>query len=173
MKYQNEQSNKTMWIIGIVLTILVFGGIFIAGQGNTNQNNPSGQNTKPGQLQAAEQLYDFGTISMSKGKVDHAFKVTNPTDKDIDLKTVNTSCMCTAAYIEGANGEKGPFGMPGMGYVPPANEIIKAGESRDIKVVFDPNAHGPAGVGLIDRFVYLIDANGGKTQLEIKATVTP
>ena len=55
----------------------------------------------------------------------------------------------------------------------PANEIIKAGESRKIRVVYDPNAHGPAGVGQIDRFIELTDSNGAKLQLEIKANVTP
>ena len=63
--------------------------------------------------------------------------------------------------------------MPGMGYVPPANELIKAGESRTIRVVYNPNAHGPAGVGRIDRFVTLTDEAGGALQLEIKALVTP
>ena len=81
--------------------------------------------------------------------------------------------MCTRACIESPNGEKGPFGMEGMGYVPPANETIKAGESIDIKAVYDPNAHGPAGVGFVDRFVILTDANGNEIKLEIKAVVTP
>ena len=82
--------------------------------------------------------------------------------------------MCTTAFIVGPDGNvKGPFGMPGMGYVPPANEIIKAGESRIIRIVYDPNAHGPAGVGQIDRFVTLTDSDGGTLQFEIKALVTP
>ncbi|HEY4523350.1 MAG TPA: DUF1573 domain-containing protein [Candidatus Paceibacterota bacterium] len=124
-------------------------------------------------LMALEKLYDFGTISMKNGLVSRVFKVTNSSDKDIYVKKISTSCMCTKAYIGGVNGEKGPFGMESMGYLPPANETIRAGESRDVKVVYDPNAHGPAGVGVIDRFVYLTDASGGTLQLEIKAVVTP
>ena len=81
--------------------------------------------------------------------------------------------MCTNAYIVNGGRETGPFGMQGMGFVPPANELIKAGESRDIKVVYDPNAHGPSGVGAIDRYVFLTDEAAGKIQLEIKALVTP
>ena len=118
-------------------------------------------------------FYDFGTISMKDGLVSHIFKVKNSSDKDIVVKKVSTSCMCTSAYIESVGGEKGPFGMEGMGYVPSANEVIKTGESRDIKVVYDPNAHGPAGVGTIDRLIYLTDASGSTFQLEIKAEVTP
>lgn len=125
-------------------------------------------------LIASETVYDFGTISMKNGDVAKDFTVTNATDQDVMLKTLVTSCMCTKVSIVRADGTiNGPFGMPGMGRVPPANELIKAGESRSIRVVYDPNAHGPAGVGQIDRFAYLEDANGGKLQLEIKALVTP
>ena len=82
--------------------------------------------------------------------------------------------MCTIAYTENAGREKGPFGMPGHGgQVAKANEVIKTGESLDVRVVYDPNAHGPAGVGSVDRFVDLTEANGGTTRLEIKAVVTP
>ena len=59
------------------------------------------------------------------------------------------------------------------GTVPKANEIIKAGESRKLRVVFDHNAHGPAGVGIINRVVTLEDNGGGILEFEIKAVVTP
>lgn len=125
-------------------------------------------------LSAEEKLYDFGTISMADGKVSQTFRVTNSGLADVNLKSVITSCMCTTAYLISPAGEKGPFGMPGHGGpVRPANEIIKAGESRDVRVVYDPAAHGPAGVGPVDRFVYLTDADGGTLELEIKAIVTP
>lgn len=161
--------NKTN-VIGIIITILILGGLLWIAR-------PSPQNgvslSSATMLSAEEKLFDFGTISMANGKVNHIFTVTNPTDKNINVKTVSTSCMCTSAYLESPSGEKGPFRMQGMGYLSPANEIIKAGESRDVKVVYDPNAHGPAGVGSIDRLIYLADESGGVLQLEIKAVVTP
>jgi hypothetical protein len=125
-------------------------------------------------LTTSEKLYDFGTISMKNGNVTKEFTVMNPTDRDIVVPSLVTSCMCTKAFIVEPDGSvKGPFGMPGMGFVPKANETIKAGESRTIRVVYDPNAHGPAGVGPIDRFAILTDASGSELQLEIKALVTP
>lgn len=157
-----------LWFIGILVLLLVLMAWSAPGK------KPA--TVQPAQslaLIASETFYDFGTISMANGLVEHSFKVTNSSGKDIELKTVTTSCMCTKAYLEGGTSKKGPFGMPGMGSIPPANEIIKAGESRDIKVVYDPNAHGPAGVGMIDRFVYLTDDSGGTLDLEIKALVTP
>ena len=83
--------------------------------------------------------------------------------------------MCTVAYIESEDGEKGPFGMPGHSgpVATRTNEVIKAGESLDIKVVYDPNAHGPAGVGSIIREIYLTDNAGRILTLNIKAMVTP
>lgn len=127
-----------------------------------------------GKLVALESFYDFGTISMKDGKVTKVFKVINGTDKDIFFPRLTTSCMCTAAFFVGLDGNKsGPFGMPGMGMVPKLDQTIKAGQSAEVEAVYDPNAHGPAGVGKIDRFIYLEDSNGDKLQFEIKAVVTP
>lgn len=170
--------SKTIGIATLVLVAIVL--LFAWGRAGTQatpasvQGAPSAYGNLKSELAATETLYNFGTISMRNGLVNREFTVTNPTDRDITVSTILTSCMCTSAYVVGADGSlKGPFKMPGMGYVPPANELIKAGESRVIRVVYDPNAHGPAGVGRIDRFVTLTDASGGALQLEIKALVTP
>jgi len=125
-------------------------------------------------LVVSETLYDFGTISMRDGNVSKIFKITNNTNEDMLFTSLITSCMCTDAYFIRQDGsKKGPFGMEGMGFMPKLNETIKAGHSVDIEVVYDPNAHGPAGVGMIDRFVELKNIKGDKLQLEIKANVTP
>ncbi|MBI5405516.1 DUF1573 domain-containing protein [Candidatus Kaiserbacteria bacterium] len=170
--------SSTISIIAIVL--LIFVGLFVwgySGKGGTTasvQGAPGSGSTSKSVLIAPETLYDFGTISMKNGNVTKEFTVTNPTDQDITVSTVLTSCMCTTAFIVGSGGSvKGPFGMPGMGYVPPADELIRAGENRTIRVVYNPNAHGPAGVGRIDRFVTLTDETGGTLQFEIRANVTP
>lgn len=158
-----------------VITIIVLGliSLFFLGRGNQTTVQSQGQG-EIASVAVSEKLFDFGTISMKNGMVSHIFTITNSSDKDIDVKKISTSCMCTNAYIVSANGEKGPFGMEGHGgFVPPANVTIKSGNSLDLKVVYDPNAHGPAGVGTIDRVVYLTDASGGTLQLEIKAVVTP
>lgn len=171
--------SKTISIISIIL--LIFLGLFIWGYSSKGVSTTASVQGAPGAASNAESVlispevfYDFGTISMKNGNVTKEFTVTNPTNADLMVPTLVTSCMCTTAFIvEPDGGLKGPFKMPGMGYVPPANELIKAGESRIIRVVYDPNAHGPAGVGRIDRFVTLTDASGGILQFEIKALVTP
>src|SRR3989339_627791 len=113
-------------------------------------------------------------ISMKKGDATKDFIITNPTNNDMEISSISTSCMCTNALIVRADGTtKGPFGMAGHGYLPPANEIIKAGENIIIRAIYNPNAHGPAGVGFIDRFITLVDKTGNSLSLEVKATVTP
>src|SRR3989338_1824784 len=126
-------------------------------------------------LTAPETFYDFGTISMKNGNVSKIFKVTNSTGADIKVPSLTTSCMCTNAYILSADGSKrGPFGMPGHGgAVPKANAMIRSGESMDIEVVYDPNAHGPAGVGLIERSVFLEDEDNKIIQFKLRVNVTP
>jgi len=159
-------------IITIVLVVLGFAGLVWWGRiSQLKEIIP--ESGSASMLTASENSYDFGEISMKKGLVDYTFKITNRTEKEIEIKKVYTSCMCTAAYLENDKIKKGPFGMEGMGYIPPANEILESGETVNVKVVYDPNAHGPAGVGAIDRFVHLVDSVGGDLQLEIKAVVTP
>ena len=165
----------------IIVILIVFLGLFgVLWWGKSVQkpiSSTPGANAKTegvSTLSVPETFYDFGKISMKNGNVSKMFRVTNSSDKEINLQSVTTSCMCTVAYVVNGENKKGPFGMPGHGGpVARANEKIPAGESREIEVVYDPNAHGPAGVGSIDRFIYLVDDAGGKTTLEIKALVTP
>ncbi|OGI93941.1 hypothetical protein A3A03_03690 [Candidatus Nomurabacteria bacterium RIFCSPLOWO2_01_FULL_40_18] len=126
-------------------------------------------------LSAEETFYDFGTISMKNGNVSKIFKVINNSSEDIKVPSVTTSCMCTTAYIMGEDGKRSrPFGMPGHGgAVPKANALVKAGESLDIEVVYDPNAHGPAGVGLIERSVFMEDENSNVIEFKFKVNATP
>jgi len=187
--------NKTPVIIAIVIVIIIAGLAWYARPDKdvnqkidadiishedassgirSSDEEDSSKTTSVNMLKATETFYDFGAISMKDGKVSKIFKISNESDFDIFVPSVYTSCMCTVAYVVDGDDKKGPFGMPGHGgAVPKVNETIKAGESRNIEVVFDPNAHGPAGIGMIDRFVFIEDANGEKLQLEIKATVTP
>lgn len=164
--------NKT--IITIIMVIAVIGGLLWWGKSIQKSPTAGADTGKKSALITSEKIYDFGTISMKNGDVTKEFTVTNSSAEDMFFPLLETSCMCTKAFMVGLDGTtKGPFGMPGMGYVPSLNETIKAGESRVIRVVYDPNAHGPAGVGQINRFVTLTDKSGGKLQLEIKALVTP
>lgn len=159
-------------IIAGALVVLGIVGLFFWGAQN-RASLPEENLSSKSALVATETLHDFGIISMAQGTVAKTFDVMNSSEKDIMLESLTTSCMCTVAYIVKDGSRKGPFGMPGHGIVPKANEVIPAGGKLAIDVVYDPAAHGPAGVGSVDRLVYLQDETGAVLELEIKANVTP
>ncbi len=168
----------TKTLIITILVFLVLSGLFIWGyvqNGNTPATVQGASNAGPKSTLAAPlTVYDFGTISMKNGDVSKDFIFANPSRQSIIIRGLETSCMCTSAFLVKANGSSdGPFSMPGMGGRTATNETIKAGEGRTLRVVYNPNAHGPAGVGQIDRFITITDETGGKLQFEIKALVTP
>lgn len=110
---------------------------------------------------------------MANGIVRHSFAVKNAGDIPVTVRQVYTSCMCTEATLLVAGGRRiGPFGMPGHGMPPSINREFAPGEEATIEVAFDPAAHGPAGVGMIERLIYL-ETDGGPFVLRITANVTP
>lgn len=165
--------NKNI-LVGIGI-IAVLGILFWLGRGNINDPNNSANLSENVALNlaASEDYYNFGEISMAAGKISHDFKVKNSGAELVKIEKLYTSCMCTAAYFF-QNGKKlGPFGMSGHGFVPPLRKIISPGEEVIISVTFDPAAHGPAGVGPIEREIYLEDKSGPLLTLGIGAKVTP
>ncbi len=160
-------------IIGILFgTIVIIGGLIWLGR-PTEQSNHSQANIAESLLKSSESIFDFGTISMANGNVSHEFKITNDSAQPVNISKIYTSCMCTSANFKLGDKKYGPFGMEGMGGVTSANITLSPGGSGTIEAIYDPNAHGPAGVGSIDRLIYVEDKNGGQVKLEIKAMVTP
>ncbi len=139
---------------------------------NSNNSDEAAALSVAANLTAPETNYDFGAISMAAGKVTHNFEIENSSTSTIPLGKLYTSCMCTVAYFVDKDGEMGPFGMPGMGFIPPLGKELKPGDKATIRVVFDPAAHGPAGVGSIERVIYL-GSEGDMKMFGIKALVTP
>ena len=133
------------------------------------------QQASAASLEAAESFFDFGEVLLSGGLVETEYKLTNTGNEPITIGKVYTSCMCTTATIIESNGnEKGEFGMPGhRGQLTRADSVVVPGESVTVKVIYDPAAHGPSGVGLAQRSVYLeTDSTATpKVELQFKAIV--
>ncbi len=162
----------SIWFaVGILAVIGLIAFSYPKSQNNNNSDKAAALSAAAN-LTAPETNYDFGAISMAAGKVTHNFEIENSSTSTISLGKLYTSCMCTVAYFVDKDGEAGPFGMPGMGLVPPLNKELKPGEKATLRVVFDPAAHGPAGVGAIDRVIYL-GSNENMKMFGIKALVTP
>lgn len=118
-------------------------------------------------------VHDFGSISMAAGKVRHTYSIRNTGETPLKIVGVQTSCMCTGATIVTDNGRFGPFGMPGHGRMPGIAETLAPGATAQVEVVFDPAAHGPAGVGRTERVVTIATDGGAPLELGLIATVRP
>jgi len=97
----------------------------------------------PPKIEIENPKYDFGTVSQSDGIVSTFFTIKNTGGSDLVIENMDTSCMCTSASII-YNGIEGPrFGMSMHGENPEDYELkIPSGESAQLKVYYDPMAHG-------------------------------
>lgn len=165
--------NMKKIVIGFIILAAFLGLLFwISQPSNTARTQIS--NKTGGQLAAEESWYDFGTISMKNGSVSHIYKVKNPSDKPMTITKLYTSCMCTKAAINIDGKKIGPYGMPGHGgSIPIISETLGAVQEAEVEVTFDPAAHGAAGVGRIDRTVFIESAGNSKFELKFTAMVTP
>lgn len=155
----------------VVASVLILGGIVWISYPK------DGARVKPASgggivLAADHNSFDFGSISMAKGKVNHVFTFKNSGSEPVKLTKFYTSCMCTAANIEVNGKTYGPYGMVGMG-IDTLNETLEPGSEAKVTVIFDPAAHGPAGVGSIIRDITVENNGGGPFVYEISANVTP
>ncbi len=128
---------------------------------------------RAGELVAAEPFYDLGTISMAAGKISRVFTITNSGGTPVQVKKIYTSCMCTTATLTTKEGKAGPFGMPGHAAIPTISHIIAPNEEASVEIVYDPAAHGPAGVGKVRRIIYIeTDVQNPPLELTFEANVT-
>lgn len=162
-------------IVGVTIALFV---ALISIASPSNQNNPqllgaSQTSNQANPLTATELFFDFGTISMGKGKVNHTFKISNPTQNGVKIGKIYTSCMCTVATLIKDGKRFGPYGMPGHAGLTAVNETIEPGQETEIEVVFDPAAHGPSGIGTISREILIEPEGTAPLKLSFRANVTP
>ncbi len=131
------------------------------------------QFTGPRLLASDVPFHAFGRISMAAGKVSHRYSIRNTGVSPLTITKIYTSCMCTAATLVTRTATRGPFGMAGHGIQPSVRERLAPGETAQVDVVFDPAAHGPAGVGPTDRVVTILNDVGPSLELRFNAMVTP
>ena len=171
-----EKENKNI-ISGLVLGLIVLAAVsvfFWRGGALSKKPDLDEKNlASPQELEIPAKFFDFGRISMAKGNVSYKFQLKNIGDNKVLINKIYTSCMCTSVLLKTSAGEWGPFGMPGHGYVPNLNILINPNETAEAEAIFDPAAHGPAGLGKFERFVYLEGASGSAQELKIFGEVAP
>ena len=173
-------SRNTKIVIGVGAVVLVLGGVIIAAQPGpakpsltavelVKANAPS----SAGRLTASEAKFGFGPISMARGKVTHRYPIRNVGTEPLVIRKLYTSCMCTTAALVKNGSTSEAYGMPGHTPIPTINVPINPQEEAFVEVVFDPAAHGPAGVGPIERVVTIENNAGQPLELEFAALVSP
>lgn len=174
MKKQKEKNQNLIgWGIGLLLLAGLI--IWLAVADDKSQSGSKSSKYSASALTALESNFDFNTISMAGGNVSHRFEVKNEGEELVRIEKVYTSCMCTTASVIDASGnERGPFGMPGHAAPSSSNIEVKPKETVVVEAVFDPTAHGPSGVGLNQRAIYLEtnSAKSPKLALSFQAMVT-
>ena len=166
--------------VSLLLSAVVLGGLivfskFLGGSqsGETTQANIS--NSLNAVLSSEEGSFNFGNVSMAAGNVSHNFKIKNSGSEPLVITKIYTSCMCTAAtLVQGGSKKTGPFGMLGHGFNPSIKLVVNPGEEAEVEAIFDPAAHGPAGLGRVNRVITLENSGGGgKLELSFDANVIP
>jgi len=116
--------------------------------------------------------YELGAVPIHGGNVEMLFQVKNESSEPLVLAVVYSSCACTSAVLLFNDDSKaGPFGMPGHELPNKIERAVAPGEEFQVQVRFDPAAHGLAGVGKVERFVFLETAEGASVRLEFGAEI--
>lgn len=152
-------------LIGIIIsTVLLLGGaVWFLGNSPTSATVVKTEGAK---IESQETTFDFKDIPYSGGFAVHSFKVKNVGDKELQIANMATSCMCTTVSLKTSEGQSPKFGM--KGHSPASNWTgkIAPGEEAEVIAEFDPTAHGPSGVGPMERFVSFETSDPGKPYME-------
>ena len=177
---RSRLTTSTKVAIGAGVLILAVGGLVIAARPGPVADTPAtietrdpGAASSTGKLTALRTKYNFGSISMAGGKVTYRYAIRNSGSEPIFISKLYTSCMCTtAAVVKDGKAASEAYGMPGHAAIPTIKVPVGPTEAAAIEVVFDPAAHGPAGVGPIERVV-TVENSAGQLELQFAALVTP
>lgn len=182
MKHLEKRSTwecfKPVLFIVLIPLLLILGFMMFA-VGKDNEVSLTAEN-----LSLVDSTYNlnktqhsFGKISQKDGNVETEYELANTGSSDFFVKRLYTSCMCTKAQITFSDGSKSSLnGM--LGHGPESGllveKTIKAGETVKVRAVFDPNAHGPQGVGFIKRNITIETnlKNSPTIQVSFDADVT-
>lgn len=160
--------------LSLLVSVLVLAVLIWLSPGRLKGNQYANISPSGSVLEAEQAFFDFGNISMAAGDVSHNFKIKNTGSEPVTITKIYTSCMCTkATLIRGDGGKIGPFGMLGHGVIPSIRDILQPGEEAKIEAIFYPAAHGPAGLGSVERVITM--ENNGKSNLDVsfRANVAP
>jgi len=160
-------------------TLLVFFGIMIftlwevrAGTFGLPWKNTGASQAALIGISLRDTQYNFGTISMKRGVVSREFTIKNTRAEPLVVSKIATTCTCMTATLQVHDAVLGPSNAS-LKKAPVIHAEILPGQSATLSVVFDPRAHGPAGIGKIMRRVLLDYGDKEPLAFRLSAFVTP
>lgn len=146
-----------------IMSLLLFNGCSSNKGGENDSSSLMSLNNSGIVSILGKDSFDWGDINIEGGDVEHVFTLKNVGDEALIIKSANTTCMCTTAFVETKDGSKSPaFGMHGS---IPWGQSIPAGEEFNVRVIFDPMAHGLSATGPIQRSVFLLTSSKPNAEL--------
>ncbi len=156
---------KKLQILMIITIVLIVGGI-VAAVILTKTEATAGAP----KMATDSTNYNFGKVSMVDGLVKHNFIIRNDGDGDLRLSNIKTSCMCTTAVLIVDGQRSQSFGMHDASVS--WSKKIKPGQSAELEITFDPNAHGPDATGPITREITMYSNDGGRPDVRTKFVIS-
>lgn len=139
---------KYIFVIVALTLVILIGGVVLVNKNASTPQISAERNAKAETIEPTS--FDWGTIGINGGNVTKTFTIKNSGTQRLKLFNVKTSCHCTVANltIDGATSEN--FGMS---TVSNWTGEVQPGNVATLTVIFNPAFHGPAGTGLVTRFV--------------------
>lgn len=122
-------------VLAVMLAVLIPSAAFAADK-------------KEARIDFKDKIYDFGQVSLKKGKVSHEFTFSNTGDKNLVITDARADCGCTRPEYEDAP--------------------VAPGKGGKVKVTFAPAAKGH----FSKKVTITTNGNPRKTRLIIKGEVT-
>ncbi len=128
-----EQIKQLSILLGFVAIVIV-GFVWFSNNPKSEPPTTAINGKSSGVLTLEESKYDFGTVSMAKGKVSKEFTLENKSQEDVNIGEVFTSCMCTEAELKAGGRTVGPIERQTVIYTSAGNNPIVL----DFKAVVTP-----------------------------------
>ncbi|MCL5970010.1 MAG: DUF1573 domain-containing protein [Patescibacteria group bacterium] len=159
---------KIIILLALSTVAILFGAIFLMSKSTaTVAGVVSSQNAK---MEIKDPTsFDWGDIQMEKGDVEKDFTIKSVGTEPLKIYNVKTSCHCTIARVTIDKEESPNFGMSGVSSW--VGEVAPGKEAK-LAVIFDPQYHGPQGVGPINRFVSIETNDKGNSKVTFTLTGT-
>ncbi len=178
---KTKQPGKTSFIpvAAFILFVFLLGAMIFLGLQNARPASDAVGATQDAVVQIEPQTLDMGTVRQSEGVAERSFAIENKGAASLRISGLQTSCMCTSVQLVVGEEKSQRFGMAGHGGSSAAPRSwsmeIPPGTKGELRVFYDPNAHGPTGVGPVERIITFNtnDIAHQNVEVRIRGIVTP